>query len=85
VLWYRRAERLQDEDLSAIDPMPATRVCHGYRAKWATETKHVPERDRAEVGGWKSAATIRRVYDKADRDTMSKVVTERGKLREVGS
>lgn len=85
VRWYRRAEALERADLPSLDPMPATRVFHGYRAKWATETKHLPERDRAEVGGWKSAETIRRVYDKADRDTMLRVVTERGKLRELGS
>jgi hypothetical protein len=30
----------------------------------------MPGKDRAEVGGWKSEATIRLVYDKADRDTM---------------
>ena len=83
--WFRKAEEIQADDLPDLEPMPATRLFHGYRAKWATETKHLPGKDRAEVGGWKSEETIRRVYDKTDRESMLRVVTERGTLREVGS
>ena len=78
--WYRKAE-----SLTGLEPMPAGRAFHGYRAKFATETKHLPGKDRAEVGGWKSEETIRRVYDKADAETMLRVVLERGKLREARS
>ncbi len=85
VRWFRKAEALQADDIPTLEPMPATRVFHGYRAKWATETKHLPGKDRAEVGGRKSEETIRRIYDKVDRQTMLRVVTERGKLHEVGS
>ena len=66
----------------ALTPMPKNRTFHGYRSKFATETKHLSDKDRAEVGGWKSAATLRRVYDKVDRESMLKVVTERRTLRE---
>lgn len=78
--WFRRAE--QHEEFK-LDPMPPNRTWHGYRAKFARETKHLPDEDRAAVGGWKSTATLRRVYDGPDEETMLRVVTERGELREA--
>ncbi len=81
--WYRIAESFGTDDLENLEPMPWGRTFHGYRSKFAIETKHLPEKDRAEVGGWKSGETIRRVYDKADAESMLRVVTERGTLREA--
>lgn len=81
-LWFRAAETLEGDDLDPLTPMPEGRTFHGYRSKWAVETKHMPGKDRAEVGGWKSEATIRLIYDKVDPDTMLRIVTERGTLRE---
>lgn len=77
--WYRKAE----DHLEDLAPMPKGRTWHGYRAKFARETKHLPDADGAEVGGWKSAETIRRVYDGPDKGTMLRVVMERGELREA--
>ena len=82
VLWLRAAEALEASELAPLEPMPQGRAFHGYRSKWAVETKHTPGKDRAEVGGRKSEATIRLIYDKTDRDTMLRVVTQRGTLHE---
>jgi len=78
--WFRKAEASKD---FTMEPMPNGRTWHGYRAKFARETKHMPDSDRARMGGWKSAETIRRVYEAADPETMLKVITERGTLREA--
>lgn len=78
--WFRRAEAHEDVEM---DPMPRNRTWHGHRAKFARETKHLPDEDRAAVGGWKSTAILRRVYGGPDQDTMLRVVTERGELREA--
>ena len=80
--WFRRAEKFAQVE-HGMEPMKAGRTFHGFRAKFATETKHLPDKDRAEVGGWKSAATLRQVYDKADSETMLRVVLERGEVREA--
>jgi hypothetical protein len=82
---FRKAGKVEVANFPSLVPMPPTRVFHGYRAKRAVETKHFPDRDRAEAGRWGSTETIRRVYDKAERDTMLRVVPERATLREVGS
>jgi integrase len=39
---------------------------HGLRRKWATERKHLPERDVAQAGGWRSPSVMKRAYQQAD-------------------
>jgi hypothetical protein len=56
---------------------------HPYRRKWATERKHLPVRDVAEAGGWKSPRTLELCYFQPDAATMLAVVTEPRKLRDV--
>lgn len=78
--WFREAE---DHEDFRLEPMPRNRTWHGYRAKFARETEHMEDTARAEVGGWKSTETIRRVYDAPNPDAMLRVVTERRTLREA--
>jgi hypothetical protein len=54
-----------------------------YRRKWATERKHLPMRDVAEAGGWKTPRTLELWYFQPDPATMLAVVTESRKLREA--
>lgn len=67
----------------AIPGGATTEEAEGAFAKFACETEHLPDADRAEVGGWKSTETLRRVYDGPDQDTMLRIVMERGELREA--
>ncbi len=55
---------------------------HPFRRKWATERKHLPLKDVAEAGGWKSPQVILTSYQHADRDTMLAVMNEPTKLTE---
>lgn len=57
---------------------------HAYRRKWVTERKHLPRSDVAEAGGWRSVRTLE-LYEHTDKNTLLRVVTEPGKLREFGA
>lgn len=47
---------------------------HAFRRMWATKRKHLPAKDVAAAGGWKDTATLQRVYQHADPETMEAVV-----------
>ena len=47
---------------------------HPYRRLWATERKHLPDKDVAAAGGWRSEEALKLSYQKADPDTMLKVM-----------
>jgi integrase len=75
--WLRKAE-----ELAGIEPHQGS-AWHAYRRKWATERKHLPDVDVAEAGGWKTVQTLKSAYQRADVDTMLRVVLEAGELREA--
>jgi hypothetical protein len=54
-----------------------------YRRAWATARKHLPLKDVAEAGGWKTTDTLVRCYTQADEATMLAVVSEPRKVRAV--
>ena len=83
--WFRLAESLEDEDLNSLEPMPKGQTFHGYRSKFATETKHLTDKDRAKFGGWKSEQTIQDAYDQVDDESMLRVITERQEVPGGGS
>lgn len=56
---------------------------HPIRRMWATARKHLPDVDVARVGGWSDTRTLKRAYQQADVDTMLRVVTEGGEVRET--
>jgi len=55
---------------------------HPYRRKWATERKHLPDKDVAAAGGWKDLRSLQQCYQGVDDDTLYRVVSEPRKLRE---
>ena len=75
--WLQEAEQL-----AGLEKLDGS-LWHAYRRKWATERKHLPDADVAAAGGWKNPNTLRLVYQRADQDTMLRVVLERGELREA--
>lgn len=56
---------------------------HPFRRKWATERKHLPDKDVMEVGGWRSLDALKQPYQQADPTTMLAVVMNAGELRAV--
>ncbi|MCH7856763.1 MAG: tyrosine-type recombinase/integrase [Gemmatimonadetes bacterium] len=69
--WLRRAEML-----AGLEKLKHG-LWHPYRRKWATERKHHPDKDVAEVGGWKSTETLRRCYQQSDPETRRQVLEDR--------
>lgn len=55
---------------------------HAYRRKWVTERKHLPRKDVAAAGGWRSERTLD-IYEQLDPQTLLAVVEEPRKLRAV--
>ncbi len=58
---------------------------HAYRRAWATARKHLPLKDVAEAGGWRSTATLLRCYTQTDDATMLAAVSETRKVRSIGT
>ena len=57
---------------------------HSLRRQFATEMKHTPLRDLAQLGGWKSPQTILACYQQPDEATQRKALAERRELRAGG-
>ncbi len=57
---------------------------HAYRRAFATKRKHLPAKDVAAAGGWKSTFVVQEIYMQADDETLLRVMTEGAELREVG-
>lgn len=55
---------------------------HPFRRKWATERKHLPDVDVAQIGGWRDLATMKTSYQQADALTMAEVLEAPQRLRE---
>jgi hypothetical protein len=73
--WLRAAEK------KAGVPKLDGGLWHPYRRKWATERKHHPLMDVAEVGGWKDTETLLTCYQQPDSETLLSVMSEPRKLR----
>jgi len=66
--WLREAEKLAGLELLERG------AWHAFRRMWACQRKHLPARDVATAGGWKDTATLQRVYEAADVETLQAVV-----------
>ena len=75
--WLREGERL-----AGLDPQQGS-LWHAYRRKWATERKHMPDVDVAAAGGWKNTVSLKTAYQRADPETILRVVLEAAELREA--
>ena len=77
--WWYRAERRAG--LEHID-----RLCwHGLRRKFATDFKHHPPADVSQLGGWKRAETVLRLYQKPDPTTQREMLDDRRSVRVRGA
>lgn len=76
--WWNRLETL-----AGITPEPG-RGWHSLRRKFATELKHTPLRDLAQLGGWKSAQTILKCYQRAEDATLRNALATRATLTAAG-
>lgn len=56
---------------------------HAYRRAWATARKHLPLKDVAHAGGWKTPAVLVTHYQQPDDATLLAVVTGGAALREA--
>jgi hypothetical protein len=75
-------ERDDPEAAAALAPLDGSDF-HAYRRAWATARKHLPLKDVAEAGGWRTTDTLLRCYTQADEATMLAVVSETRKVRAV--
>lgn len=55
---------------------------HPYRRKWATERKHLPDKDVMLAGGWSDDRSLKASYQHSDHVTMLAVINEPRKLLE---
>lgn len=76
--WWQRGELL-----ARIPPHPG-RGWHSLRRAFATDLKHIPLVDLAALGGWKSAQTILKCYQKPDADTMEAALASRSSRAALG-
>ena len=74
--WLKKAEQLAEV------PKQVGGSFHPYRRAWATARKHLPIKDVAAAGGWKSEAVLLRRYQQPDDATLFRVVTGGVELRE---
>ena len=70
------------EKLAGLEPQRGS-LWHAFRRKWATERKHEPDPDVAEIGGWRSLQALNACYQQADRATMLRVVLGARHLRDA--
>ena len=75
--WLRRAEVL-----AGLEKLKHG-LWHPYRRKWATERKHHPDKDVAEVDAWKSTETLRRCHPQSDPETRRQVLEDRSPVLAV--
>jgi integrase len=81
-----RAAALKRDDADAaasLAPLEGSDF-HAYRRAWATARKHLPLKDVASAGGWRSTDTLLRCYTQVDEATMFEVVSETRKVRAAG-
>lgn len=60
--WFLRAEAM-----AGLEHEPRM-VWHSLRRQFATELKDLPLVDLAALGGWKDTQTIRKCYQRPDRE-----------------
>jgi len=70
-VWWKRAEKL-----AGLEPKPG-RSWHSLRRKFASDLMTQPLKVLCELGGWKTAQTVLRCYQRADEDRLRKALEER--------
>jgi integrase len=81
---YHARDLLERAEAAAgLEPLESSDF-HAYRRAWATARKHLPLKDVAWAGGWRSTDTLLRCYKQVDEATMFEVVSETRKVRAAG-
>ena len=57
---------------------------HSFRRKFASELKHLNQKDLMSLGGWQSPETLIPCYVVADQDTQRAALAQRKELRTAG-
>ncbi|MCY4648192.1 MAG: site-specific integrase [Gammaproteobacteria bacterium] len=70
-VWWKRAEKL-----AGLEPKPG-RGWHSLRRKFASDLMNQPLKVLCELGGWKTAQTVLRCYQRADENRLRKALEER--------
>lgn len=70
------AEKLLTRDLDDVPSVDhvESRGWHGFRARFATKLKHMPDQDVAHLGGWQLVETLRQVSQREDPDSTRKAL-----------
>ncbi len=50
---------------------------------WATERKHLPDKDVAAAGGWRDVESLRKSYQQVDEKTLLQVMTNPNRLLDI--
>lgn len=56
---------------------------HPFRRMWATERKHLPDKDVAAAGGWRDLESLRKSYQQVDEKTLLQVMTNPNRLLDI--
>ncbi|MXW10106.1 MAG: tyrosine-type recombinase/integrase [Gammaproteobacteria bacterium] len=73
--WWDRAERL-----ARLEPKPG-RGWHSLRRKFASDLMGQPLKVLCQLGGWKTAKTVLRCYQRADEGQLRKALEDRRRAR----
>ena len=73
--WWSKAQIL-----AGLDPMPG-RGWHSLRRKFASDLMDQPLKVLCQLGGWKTAKTVLRCYQRADEGQLRKALEDRCRTR----
>ena len=76
------ARRKAREEGRAFE-LPSRWGFHSFRRKFATELKTAPDKDVADLGGWRDVNTLRQVYQRSDHESRVAALMNRLELREA--
>ena len=73
--WWNKAQ-----ELARLEPKPG-RGWHSLRRKFASDLMNQPLKVLCELGGWKTAHTVLRCYQRADEAQLTKALDSRRRIR----
>ena len=77
--WHARDLLERAEEAAGIDHLEGG-AFHPFRRMWATERKHLPDKDVAAAGGWRDIESLRKSYQQVDEKTLLQVMTNPNRL-----
>ncbi len=80
--WHARDLLERAEEAAGIDHLEGG-AFHPFRRMWATERKHLPDKDVAAAGGWRDVESLRKSYQQVDEKTLLQVMTNPNRLLDI--